>query len=77
MDEECGAAIDAGLEEANTLFGGSPGFDYEVVELFAKELVDYGFVGTIDFKKIGKRADGGEVDAERAGFGRRRTVSVE
>ena len=68
MDEERGTAVDAGLEQANAFLGGAPGFDDNVVELFAEELIDYGFMRAADFKKIGQRADWCEVGAKRAGL---------
>ena len=59
MDEEGGAAGDVGLEQAHAGVGGVPGFDDDVVELVAEELVDDALVLAVDFEEVGERADGG------------------
>ena len=67
MNEEGGAAIDVGLEQAHAFVGGVPAFDDDVVELVAQVLVDDAFVLAFDFEEVGERADGGEAGAAGAG----------
>ena len=50
---------DVGLEQVHAGVGGVPGFDDDVVELVAEELVDDALVLAIDFEEVGERADGG------------------
>ena len=57
MNQKGGAAIDAGFEEPDALLGSNPALDDDVIELFAKELVDDAFMGAADFKKISQGAD--------------------
>ena len=57
VDEEGGAAADVGLQEVHACVGGVPGFDDDVVELVAEELVDDAFVLAVDFEEVGERAD--------------------
>ncbi len=59
LDEEGGAAGDVGFEEADAFVGGVPGFDDDVVELFAEELVDDGAVRVVDLEEVGEGAEGG------------------
>gem|GEM_PF-4538218 len=58
MDKERCAASDVGLEEADTIVGGVPAADDDVVELVAKEFVDDILIAAIDLKKVGEGADG-------------------
>ena len=59
MHEEGGAAADVGLEEMHAGVGGVPGFDDDVVELVAEELVDDALVLAVDFEEVGEGAYGG------------------
>ena len=44
MHQKGGAAIDAGLEQVDALFGGRPAIYDEVVKFFAKKFVNDSFV---------------------------------
>jgi hypothetical protein len=63
MDEEGGAAVDGGAEEADAGFGGLPVFDDDVVELVAEEVVGDGFVLAGYVEEVGEGADGGDAGA--------------
>ncbi len=68
VDQEGGAAIDSGLEQVDAVLGCRPAIDDEVIELFAKKLVDYAFMLAGDFKEVGERAHGRLAGTERAGL---------
>ena len=77
VDEEGGAAIDAGAQHAQTFVGGVPGFDDDVVQFVAQEVFDHAFVARFDFEEIGEHAHGREASVHDArlkqaadGFGR-------
>ena len=68
MNEEGGAAIDAGLEQAHALLGGDPALHDHVVEFFAQELVHHALVSAGDLNKVGQRAYRGHAFSESAGL---------
>src|ERR1017187_5202674 len=68
VNQEGGASIDARLQQPYALFGSSPTFDHDIVQLIAQELVDHAFVLAAHFKKIGKRAHGSHILAQRTGL---------
>src|SRR6266568_7509884 len=59
MNEEGGAAIDAGFEDADAFFGSIPTLDYDVIQLVAQKLVDHSFVRTANLDEVGQGAYGG------------------
>src|ERR1035441_4882810 len=50
VNQEGGASIDARLQQPYALFGSSPTFDHDIVQLIAQELVDHAFVLAADRK---------------------------
>jgi len=70
MDEEVARPSTPDLSR-RMLLRRRPGFDDNVVELFAEELIDYGFMRAADFKKIGQRAIGARLAPSAPGLSRR------
>ena len=58
MNEECGAAIDVGAQQAQTFVGSIPRLHHDIVQLVAQEIIDHMFVAIVDFKKVGQHAGG-------------------
>ena len=68
MDEEGGAAIDAGAQHAQAFVRGVPGFHHDVIQFVAQEVFDYALVARLHFEEVGKHANRGEASVHDAGL---------
>ena len=68
MDQERGAAVDAGAQHAEAFVGCVPGLDDDVVEFVAQEVFDDAFVARLDFEEVGEHAYRSEAALHHAGL---------
>jgi hypothetical protein len=58
MNQEGGAAVDVGAQQAQAFVGSVPGLDHDVVQFVAQEVFDHALVARLDFEEVGEHADG-------------------
>ncbi len=57
MNEECGAPIDIGAQQAKTFIGRVPRLDHDVIQLVAQKIFHHALEARFHFQKISQHAD--------------------
>ncbi len=68
VNQESGAAIHAGLEQLDALFGGHPALDHHIIQLLAQKLIHHGLIRAAHLEKIRQRPHRRHALSQRAGL---------